>query len=192
MHWTCCHTADFSAQALQEVYSRLSPTRKVHIDRFHRHEDKLRSLAAEALLQRLLQERCGITDAVLHRKSNGQPYLTGCDLYVSISHCGEMVACAVSEIPVGIDIEHIRPIRLNLVRQVCVEEEKAYLLAGKSPEEDTPCTDRDILERFFEIWTAKEAYFKKCGTGITDLKSVNILTLSRQMHRVDDYMIQLV
>ena len=48
------------------------------------------------------------------------------------------------------------------------------------------------MQRFFEIWTAKEAYFKKCGTGITNLKSVNSLTLSRQMHILGDYILHII
>lgn len=192
MHWTYRKTAAFSPDVLQQTYDRLSPSRKAHIDRFRRQEDINRSLAAEALVHQLLQKQFGITDAVLHRRDNGQPYLTGCDLYVSISHSREMVACAVSRQPVGIDIERIRPIKLNLVRQVCVEEEKAYLLADSPFNEEVPCQDEGILQRFFEIWTAKEAYFKKCGTGITDMKSVNILSLPREYHQIDGYMVQIL
>lgn len=192
MHWMHCNITDFSSDALQQAYACLSPERKEHIDRFRRQEDKNRSLAAELLAQKLLREHYGIRDAVLHRHSNGQPYLTGCDLYVSISHSGEKVACALNEAPIGIDIEHIRPVKLNLMRQVCVEEELAYVLAGHKLQEELPCRNEEILQRFFEIWTAKEAYFKKCGTGITDLRSVNILNLPRQVCRIEDYVLHII
>ena len=85
MHWTCCNISDFSAERLQQVYACLSPSRKEYIDRLHRPEDKNRSLAAEALVYQLLHRHYGITDALLHREDNGQPYLTGCELQVSIS-----------------------------------------------------------------------------------------------------------
>ena len=48
-----------------------------------------------------------------------------------------------------------------------------------------------VIRRFFEIWTGKEAWFKMQGTGITDLKSVNVLQLNRQLHSMEDYMIQI-
>jgi 4'-phosphopantetheinyl transferase len=178
MHWSYCDTAAFSSEELHSAYLHLSPSRKAHIDRLRQQEDKLRSLTAELLVQKLLKEHCGVTDAVLHRNPNGQPYLTGCDLHVTISHSDQMVACALSADPIGIDIERIRPLDFKICRHLCTEEEKAY--CGED------------LHRLFEIWTAKEAYFKKQGTGITDLKSVNILPLNRQIHIIGDYMVQIV
>ena len=190
MHWSCCDTADFTKEALQQAYAHLSSSRKEHIDRLRQPEDRARSLAAELLVQRLLQEQYAVTGAVLHRRVNGQPCLSGCDLHVSISHCGRTVACALSREPVGIDVEKIRPIDLSICRHVCTEAENAYV--GTDGSEGHACQDPAILRRFFEIWTAKEAYFKKQGTGITDLKSVNILPLQRQTHIVGEYILQIL
>ena len=188
MHWSCCQIADFSGESLQQLYAQLSPSRKEYIHRLRRTEDRTRSLAAELLVYRLLQEHYTITGAQLHRKSTGQPYLTGCDLYVSISHCDDRVACVLSRNPVGIDIERIHPITPSLCRRVCVDAELAYLQIQQ--EEDY--RDPAVMHRFFEIWTAKEAYFKKHGTGITDLKSVNILPLQRHIHTFGDYILQIL
>ena len=96
---------------------QLSSSRKVRIDRLRRQEDRQRSLAAELLVYQLLEQHWGITTAKLHCKDNGQPYLSGCDLHVSISHSGDWVACAVSSCPVGIDIERIRPGKGSLSHQ---------------------------------------------------------------------------
>ena len=185
MHWTYCDIAVFSPEELQQAYASLSPSRMEHIDRLRRQEDKNRSLAGEILAQKLLKEQYAISTAVIHRHNSGQPYLTGCNLHISISHCDELVACAVSEDPVGIDIERIRPINPQLCQRVCTEAEMAYLQPGNFE-------DPNILRRFFEIWTAKEAYFKKRGTGITNLKSVNILELPRQTHFIKDFVLQII
>ena len=182
MHWSYCDITTVSDDALQSAYKNLSPSRKEHIDRLRRKEDKTRSLAGEILAQALLKEHYGIRTAKLHRHTSGQPYFSGCDLHISICHCDQMVACAISDKPVGMDIERIRPVNLKLCRHVCTPEEAEYVLG---------CED-DSAFRFFEVWTAKEAYFKKCGTGITDLKSVNILSLPRQLHRVGDYLLQIM
>ncbi len=192
MHWAVRALSAFSQQTLEETYGNLTPSRKEHIDRLQQQEDRLRSLAAEALALQLLQEHYGLTAAQLHRKASGQPYLTGCELYVSLSHSGDMVACAVSDQPVGIDIEQIRPVKPNLIRRVCVAEEANYVLAGSILPEGQPCDNPAVLRRFFEIWTGKEAYFKKCGTGITDFQAVNILQLPRQTHMVEDYLVQII
>ena len=61
------------------------------------------------------------------------------------------------------------------------EEEKDYVLAGfKHSADDKIISDENVKKRFFEIWTAKEAYFKMKGSGITDLKSVNTLKIEKQ------------
>ena len=191
MHWSYCDTADFTPEEYKKAYASLSPSRKRHVDRFQQLQDKERSLAAELLVQKLLKE-LGIPNGTLHRAENGQPYLTGCELYVSISHCDAMVACAVSETPIGIDVERIRPMDLKVSRHVCVSEEKAYLMGDQPLSQEKLCHDPAVLRLFFEIWTAKEAYFKKQGTGITNLKSVNVLLLERQIFIVKDYIIQII
>lgn len=192
MYWKLCDVRSVSGDALQQAYEALTPSRKVHIDRLRRREDKVRSLVAGILVRQLLQEHFHINDASVCRGDAGQPYLTGCDLFVSISHSDTMAACAVSQNPVGIDIEKIRPIDLSLCRHVCTEEEKQYVLGSLTQWPEGLCRDTEMLHRFFEIWTGKEAYFKKAGTGITDLKSVNILSLDRHMHIFDDYILQYI
>ena len=191
MRWLSGNIHTFSTEELQTTYRQLSPSRQAYIQRLKRQEDRDRSLAAEALLQKLLMQ-LGYTGAQLHRKENGQPYLTGCDLCVSISHSHDMVACAVSSEPVGIDIEQIRPIKARLCRHVCTPAEMDYVWQGPPPADDTLCQDREVLTRFFEVWTGKEAYFKKSGTGITDLKSVDTRTLPCQKQLADDYILQIL
>lgn len=176
MKWLICRLSDFSQAEYDAVYASLSPSRKAHIDTFRHAGARQQSLAGELALRRLLA-REGI-DATPERLESGQPVLRECGLHVSISHCQELVACAISEDPIGIDVEQIRPIKPSMPERVCTAEELAWMQGS-----DT---------RFFEIWTAKEAYFKMIGTGITDLRSVNILTLPRHVMREGDYLIQIV
>ena len=71
-----------------------------------------------------------------------------------------MVCCAVSDREIGIDIEKKREIRLDAAKRFACESELEYI--GSS------------TERFFEIWTLKEAYFKCIGTGLgADIKNVS-------------------
>ena len=192
MYWAYKKITDYTEEELQCVYDRLTPSRKARIRQLRRAEDKKRSLAAEALVYHLLRKHWGITCAQLHSRSSGEPYLTGCPLHVSISHCDQVVACAVSQVPVGIDVERIQPIDPGVCRYACVAEEMEYVFRGTQPLDREKIRDTDTLQRFFEVWTAKEAYFKKCGTGITDMKLVNILPLQRQSHVAEDYFIQIL
>lgn len=176
MKWLILHTTDFTDAQYDAVYDLLSPARRAHMDSFRHPGARRQSLAGELALRRLLA-REGI-EAVPDRLPSGQPVLQGSELHVSISHCDTLVACALSDSPIGIDAEKCRPVRPEMVRRVCTPEELAWV--------------GDDTARFFEVWTAKEAYFKMVGTGITDLQSVNILTLPRQLIRQDEYLITLV
>ena len=84
----------------------------------------------------------------------GAPYLEN-GPYFSISHCKQGIAVAVSETPIGIDIEAIRPLNESLVRKTMNSEEQTYILSSLNPEIE-----------FIRLWTRKEAYVKMQGTGI--------------------------
>ena len=176
MKWLLCRTDDFSPDAYAAVYHSLSDSRKAHIDTFRHEGARRQSLAGELALRTLLA-REGIDDGI-ERLPSGQPVLAGRSAWVSIAHCEDWVACAVHEKPVGIDIEKRRAVKPGMAQKVCTAEELAWV-----QEEET---------RFFEVWTAKEAYFKMKGTGITNFQSVNTLALPRQLHRQGDYLICII
>ena len=87
----------------------------------------------------------------------------------------------------GVDVEQMREVGISLIKRVCVDEEKAYVLSDVSINEAEKISDPTALKRFFEIWTAKEAYFKMKGSGITDLKSVNTLEIEKETFAMDSY-----
>lgn len=176
MKWLLCRTDDFSQEEYDAVYASLSDSRKAHIDTFRHAGARRQSLAGELALRKLLA-REGITDTI-DRLPSGQPVLRNRSACVSISHCDDYIACAVHEKPVGIDIERCRPVKPAMLQRVCTANELAWV------QEDT--------ERFFEVWTAKEAWFKMTGTGITQFRRINTLSLPRQLHRQGDYRICIV
>lgn len=115
--------------------------------------DRARVAGAGMLLQTAL-ERAGIPAERQRFAENpfGKPYLTEFpDLHVSLSHGGPWAVCAVSDRPVGVDVELPR----------C-----SYAVAKRyfHPEELPQATDADRLCR---LWTAKEAFVKALGTGLT-------------------------
>lgn len=82
--------------------------------------------------------------------------------YFSISHCKAGIAVAVSEKPIGIDIEAVREPKEGLVSKTMNTEEYTSIMADSSPD-----------WAFIRLWTQKEAYLKMKGTGIiSDLKLV--------------------
>lgn len=93
----------------------------------------------------------------ISRNQYGKPYLVEyTNIHFNISHSKGAIACAVSDRPVGVDIERIRKIDFRIVRYFFSQQEKDYIFA------DSESTDL----RFTEVWTKKEAYLKFLGTGI--------------------------
>ncbi len=182
MKWKYCFLSSVQNDELKEVYFNMTSARKKHIDSKKVTEDRLRSLLGEKLIKELLKEEFGINEPVIEMKENGCPYVVGENIHISITHSGDLVACAADIKPIGIDAEKIRPINLKIINRVCLEGEKQYILSETLKS----------LERFLEVFTAKEAYFKRQATGITDFKSVDTLTLNKAIFNINGYIIQIV
>ena len=91
----------------------------------------------------------------------GAPYIEG-GPHFSISHCKRGIAVAVSENPIGIDIESIRTFSPDLMRKTMNEDEQLRITSSAIPEVE-----------FIRLWTQKEAILKLQGTGIiSDLHHV--------------------
>ncbi len=189
MNWLFRKTTELSCEEYESIYQKLSASRKSHIDRMKKQDDKLRSLLATAIIDELLASE-NIVGANLEVDSKNKPYLNNCQLYVSISHSEEGVACAVSTENVGIDIEKIKPVKTALINYVCTSDEKEYVFSNSKQTDQTLITEKETLIRFFKVWTAKEAYFKRHGKD--NLLSVNTVKLSRKDFLIDEYLITIL
>ena len=98
---------------------------------------------------------------------HGKPFLAEHpDVHFSISHCSQAVGCLLSDLPCGLDIERIRPVKEGLVRYTMNAAEA-------------------------EAGTQKEAVLKLLGTGITDdmhhvldhdcIRNINLQTIENPL-----------
>ncbi len=182
MKWSYAYLSNITDNDLQKIYDNAEKGRKAYFDRIKADNKRRQSLAGEWLIKQLLAKQFGILNAVICRDKNGRPYVKENRIFISIAHSGDLVAVAADYSAIGIDVEKIRPNKLNLADRICLPREKEYIFAAPDLS----------LYRFYEVWTAKEAYFKKQGTGITDFKSVDILSLDRNIFDIDDYLIQII
>lgn len=85
-------------------------------------------------------------------KPTGLPFIRDTRIYASISHCRGFAAMAISERPVGIDLELIGKRALRTKGRFLTHEEElaVFRTSGPSEEEFTATA----------AWTAKEAAFK--------------------------------
>lgn len=134
--------------------------RKEKILKYHFPQDRLLSLYAALLTRMVLSKRTKIPADRLEIgcEANGKPYLASTDhLHFNLSHTKSCIfLCISDEQPVGADIEKLTSPPLEIIKTVFHPEEISYI--------ETACR-ADQMQKFFEIWTKKEAYLKKTGTG---------------------------
>lgn len=96
----------------------------------------------------------------------GKPYLPQYPgIQFNLSHSGPWGACALSETPVGVDLELVRPLRQNVAGRFFTPTEQTFLARQPDPE-----------QAFFRLWTRKESFIKALGKGLTmPLNSFSVL-----------------
>jgi 4'-phosphopantetheinyl transferase len=105
-------------------------------------------------------QRSGIDLPKFEKDSEGVP-VPSSGIFWSLSHKPEYVAGVISDHPVGIDIEQIRPVQPSLVNRIINSDEQQ--VTG-------PVSDA----MFFRCWTAKEAVLKAVGAGLKGLSQCRI------------------
>lgn len=149
---------------LEAMKSCLSAQRREQVDRYRPLLQKRQCALSYVVLCRLLSLHHGIDGTPSFSYSaDGKPFLSDYpSVHFNISHCREAVACAVSDSPVGIDVESIREYKQDLAEYVLNEKELSCVLSSDNP-----------AFAFTRLWTRKEAVLKLRGTGIReDLKHV--------------------
>ena len=146
-----------SEEEIQRLLPLVSDERRDEALRFKHLFGQFASLKSYVMLRELI-ERQGIAHPFrFDHNEHGKPFLKDHpEIHFNISHCKNGIAVAVSDQPVGIDIESYRQVSDSLIRYTMNEEERHII--GESD---------DPVRTFTEFWTKKEAVFKLRGTGIT-------------------------
>lgn len=161
---------EISCRDMRAAYLLMSEERRKKCDSLKKEDDKKRCIAADYLLRTALEYVTGQSSESFQFEltEKGKPYCVNFDCYFSISHAGDYVAVAVDLTrQVGVDIEKIRPIRAAVMRMFCNICETEFI-KGTDVNDGEILTDTVALERFYKIWTFKEAAVKLTGEGITD------------------------
>lgn len=168
------NVTDLTQEQYDNWYWILSEQKRQKIDNLRFDKDKKLSVVSDMLIRRAVSEFCGVEPGyiIIKTKDGGKPYAENLNVEFNASHSGEMVVCVVSDKPVGIDIEQIRPVNLKVARRVCSDYELEYIFGHIPKEQEFVTTDdTEVLKRFFEVWTSREAYVKFKGTGIKDIRT---------------------
>ena len=162
VQWTSCGL-DNDDINISSALQLLSENEIIRANRFHFEKHRERFIRGRAFLRMVVGEQLEIAakDLVLTKNEFDKPFVAGNPIHFNLSHSSSVAVLAISENePIGIDIELVdRKVEvLELGKMVFTENEIALL--EKLPE-------NKAKHLFFKFWTAKEAYLKMLGTGLS-------------------------
>ena len=179
---------DLSGFDLTRALAEVSSERRDKALGFRFELDRRLSVAAYLLLKEALQRGYGLVgNPRFAYWPNGKPFLPDHpQIHFNLSHCPKAAACAVSDGPVGIDVEVIAPVDEAVARRVLSDAELASVRASDEP---------DVA--FARHWTQKEALVKLTGVGLdggrlqTLFADAHGVTLETEVNRERGYVLTL-
>lgn len=158
-----CNVKDLD---LEKAYPLLPESRKEKVDNFIFDKDKKLSSGVYLLLKKMLDEE-NIENPIIETEKDGKPYISNYEnIHFNMSHAGRMVACAISDEEIGIDIEKIDPL---------IDMKIAQTFFYNSEYDNIKKSDNRV-DQFFKYWVLKESYMKYTGLGfLLDLDKFEII-----------------
>jgi len=150
-------------QYLAKVNSVLIPEEQNRASQFRLNDDRLRFILGRSAIREILGFHTNLhpSKVPLSYNAYGKPTLpqgTRQNLHFNISHSGNYILIALSNLRVGIDTE-------QLVPTLAYEEIMSVVLSNAEANfmQQAPYSSR---ERFYLLWTRKEAFLKNIGCGL--------------------------
>ena len=156
-----------SRERLEALARTLSREELARAGRFHFTEDRERFILSHGILRELLSRYLNTRPECVALTTGpfGKPQLAescgGKELRFNMSHSGAMALYAFSlDRELGVDLEQFRsiPDRDRIIARFFSGSERKFLST-------LPAHERE--EAFFRFWTAKEAYIKGTGKGLS-------------------------
>jgi 4'-phosphopantetheinyl transferase len=148
---------------LDSFLSIMQPDEIVRANRYFKTNDKNRFIVSRGALRNVLGKYLNQLPATIEFEKgiNKKPYIknTGdIDLYYNMSHSGDWILLAISSSEIGVDTEFVNQSfdYKEVIQENFSTPEINYL-------------DKNLsAERFFMLWTRKEALLKATGKGLDD------------------------
>ena len=165
---------DLSACQIDSLATLLSTDETARANRFRFDIHRQRFIVARGILRLLLAHYLQIApqDIKFQYSDRGKPFLAGSKqdcLQFNLSHSQAYALYGFTyNHPIGVDLEYIRktPDAVKIARRFFSESESQLI---------EQASDGERSHKFYQLWTAKEAYLKAVGTGLSgSLSSVEI------------------
>lgn len=172
----------------QKKMKQISADRQTVVDRHRTETGRRQSLGGGLLLQAMIEQAvweqwaAPCTSFSWEKGAQGKPILRGVTdlrgfpLYVNLSHSGELAAAVLADFEVGIDIQEQQVPPEGVARRFFTRQEQAWIQAAE---------DGEKADRFFRVWTLKEAYIKTTGLGMrTPLMDFDVTEAAKEGGKV--------
>ncbi|MBS1783117.1 MAG: 4'-phosphopantetheinyl transferase superfamily protein [Bacteroidetes bacterium] len=169
-----------SKEDFDRVIKQLTPQLAKKICSFRNVEDSLRVLFSRLLCEFVLQKEFSLNSnsLLIAETEFGKPYLVNHkNIKFNFSHSGHWVVCAFAHQEIGIDIEQVRSIDLDIAQHYFSESECNDLFAKPLSQQ---------IDYFYRLWTMKESYIKMLGKGLScPLDSFSVI-INEEIYLVDN------
>ncbi|MBE9222237.1 4'-phosphopantetheinyl transferase superfamily protein [Cyanobacterium stanieri LEGE 03274] len=156
------NTNNFSSD-LTYFKSLLSPDELDKIERFKNKLQGDRTCIARANLRIILSKHLNINPdkIIFNYNQKGKPFLKDySNLYFNLSHTDNWIIYGISNQLIGVDIENIsKQVKFKQLAQRFFCPSEYALIDQVKPENEA--------QLFYTFWTAKEAYLKAIGEGLS-------------------------
>lgn len=144
----------------QHYLSYVSNEKHVKIEKFRYAIDQKLCLYADVLVRAELCRLLHVPNSQIHFTYNkyGKPSVeNNSKIHFNISHTRNSILVGLSDTPIGVDIEKIQNTNFQIADHFFTKCESEYIHSTKENQEN----------RFYEVWTRKEAYIKYIGKGLS-------------------------
>lgn len=150
---------DYIEEEIDLFLNNIYEKKNIKINKYLKKVDKFRATIGEILLSNLVDDYYNLE---FYTNKYGKPYIKNKDIFFNISKSFDYVICAISNKEIGVDIEKVRDVDFSFIKRFTTKNEKKYILKSKD----------GLMDRIFQIYTLKEAYFKCKGINLKSMLKV--------------------
>jgi 4'-phosphopantetheinyl transferase len=151
------------AYRYSEMKSVVSEDERSKANKFHNERDRLTYILSHSMLRLTLAKYLNEKPSGIYYRTglNQKPYLASNALQFNLTHTREAFAFAISRTcSVGIDLENIdNTIDINSISSTYFSQTECDFIFE---------AENEAINRFYFLWTRKEAFLKALGTGIQE------------------------
>jgi 4'-phosphopantetheinyl transferase len=152
-----------SHQKFSEYLTFVSADKRKRILGLRNKEDANRTLISDLLIRSIILDKYRLIsnqEITFNYNLHGKPFLSlDYSFTFNVSHSGTWIVAIVgNQHSVGIDIEEVRPIGMEVAKRFFSNEEYTELERKR---------EQERLSYFYDLWTLKESFLKAIGLGLS-------------------------